>query len=141
MENNYSRKIIDSVSVLNLLLGEYAVVSGGALAARGIREAQDVDILVSEKLWFQLKEQYEVENVDDIEKIIPAKNVEIFWAGSFANLKFVNSEAPSVDDQISRAEIINGVSFQSLQDCLWFKIRSDREKDKTDVAFIEEYLN
>ena len=47
--------IFDQVKSLNLPLGKYVVVGGGVLAAHGIRDFKDIDILITEELFDELK--------------------------------------------------------------------------------------
>jgi hypothetical protein len=46
--------IFKKLKELDFPLGEYVLVGSGPLAARGIREASDLDIAVTDKLWRQL---------------------------------------------------------------------------------------
>lgn len=132
-----SKELFDEFKKLNFPQKEYAIVSSGVLAIRGIREAKDIDIIVSEKLWNELKNKYEARIEDGIEKIIPSKNVEVLWEGSiFCDQKI----GPSANEQISHMEIIDGLSFQSFRDCLWFKIKLGREKDKKDLKLVKKYF-
>ena len=47
------------LKALNLPLGHYAIFGSGPLAVRGIREAADLDIIVSESLWKELLPKHE----------------------------------------------------------------------------------
>lgn len=136
----YNKELFEEFRKLNFLLGEYVIAASGALAVRGIREAKDIDVVVSEKLWNELKNKYEVKNENDVEKIIPAEKIEIFWEGSFDRINKGEKRCPIAEKQISRAEIINGFAFQNLRDCLWFKANSSREKDKKDLLLVKEYF-
>lgn len=55
-----SKELFDEFRALGLPPGEYAIVSGGVLAIRGIRETNDIDAVVSKKMWNKLK------NVNDV---------------------------------------------------------------------------
>ena len=48
--SEHNKALFEEFRGLNLPLGEYVVVSSGVLAIRGIREAGDIDAIVSEKL-------------------------------------------------------------------------------------------
>jgi hypothetical protein len=45
-----------------------------------------------------------------------------------------------VEKLINEAEIINGLPFVQLQEVVRWKELANREKDKTDLALIERYL-
>ncbi len=49
------REIIKETLFLNLPLRQFTVVGSGALAIRGIRDAADIDLLVTQKLYDGLK--------------------------------------------------------------------------------------
>jgi hypothetical protein len=46
--------IFKKLQELNFPIGEYVLVGSGPLAARELREASDLDIAVTDKLWQQL---------------------------------------------------------------------------------------
>ena len=65
---------------------------------------------------------------------------------SFENIEcmhrnFVQDDKYNFVYQRANAEIINGIPFQDLKTCLFFKEKSEREKDKKDVELIKKYMN
>jgi len=136
----HNRILFDNFKKYNFPISEYAIVSGGPLAIRGIKKTSDVDVAVSDKLWEELKLKYpikhvggfnaEVISIDDDTDIISFRN---------SGDEGLNGN-PTNNEQISNAEVIDGLSFQSLRDCLWFKKHSDREKDKRDIELAKKYL-
>ena len=138
--DQFNKELFDEFRKLNLPIGEYIIVSSGVLAIRWIRKANDIDVAVSEKLWNELLKKYELTIENNVEKIIPMDKVEIFGEGSFKKFNKTKKTGPLIHEQILHAEIIENLSFQNINDCLWFKSHSEREKDARDVALINEYL-
>jgi len=136
----HNRNLFAEFRELNLPLGEYAIVSGGPLAVRGLKKTGDVDVLVSDKLWEELKSKNMVKNIEggNAQVISLDEDVDIL---SFRESSDEGIDGnPTNNEQIKNAEIIDGLSFQSLRDSLWFKHHSEREKDKKDIEIVKQYL-
>lgn len=132
--------LFDKFRELDFPLGEYAIVSGGPLAVRGIKKTGDVDVIVSDKLWGKLKSEYPIKNIEgaNAQIIKIADDVDVL---SFRESPDEGGSGnPTNNEQIKNAEVIDGLSFQSLRDSLWFKFHSDREKDKKDIELVKQYL-
>ncbi|MBU0952468.1 MAG: hypothetical protein KKH91_06585 [Elusimicrobia bacterium] len=118
---------------LNLPKDQYAITSSGPLAIRGIREANDLDLIVTPKVWRALSKKYPVkkEGFESIE----IGNIHIFWEGSF------NKQSPiaTVMEQINTADVIKGYRFVNLNLIKKFKLLQGREKDKRDLELIKNY--
>lgn len=112
---------------LSLFKDSYAITGSGPLAIRGIRSADDIDVLVKSHIWESLKNSYT--SYDG--KHIRIGNIEI-WS-DFINL------TPILDKVISDAEIIDGYPFVSLDYTVFWKKYLGREKDLQDISLIEEY--
>jgi len=131
--------IFKEIKNLNFPLGEYLIVGSGPLAARGIRDYKDVDILVTENLYNKLIEQdwktVEIDGVNGRFKVLKNGKFEIdkrLWCGSYK---------PDTDNLIKSAEIINGVPFLPLKELIKFKRALGREKDLQDIKLIRQHLN
>jgi hypothetical protein len=124
----------------NLPIGQYAITASGPLGIRNLREIQDIDLIVTPKLWDSLAEKYGVTDTGSVKKIVfPGQLIEAFKEGSF----YFDSEdpnAPTVAERISDAEIIEGLPFDSLKHVLYFKHKLSRDKDLKDILLIETYL-
>jgi hypothetical protein len=139
----HNKILFDKFRTLNLPTSEYAIVSSGPLAIRGIKKTRDVDVIVSEKLWNELSTKHTVvkgnkENTKENKKvdvIKPKEDIDILRI--YTKL----SGQPTLNEQVQSAEIIDGLSFQALSHCLWFKKKSDRQKDKDDIGLVKEYLS
>ncbi len=95
-------KILDT---FDLDTSQYCIVSSGSLAARGIRDCNDLDIITTNKLWENLKLKY-----PDHIKVVP----KICTVISFGEVEFLgeftdsNEPKYSSEYQIETADIING---------------------------------
>lgn len=130
-------QFLGELAKLNLPIDQYVVVSSGSLAVRGIRDARDLDVIVADKLWHQLSQQYPVIQEGDIQKIdVGTKDIEILGAGS----AFQDSSIASVDELIDTADVIGGIRFINLQLLKRFKQKMGRDKDLKDIELIDQYL-
>lgn len=124
--------ILPTVKDLDLPYGLYAVFGSGPLAVRGLREANDIDLIVKQDLWKELIRTYTPFRGQDVsdEKIILQEGIDVFhtWPG-FSN----------IEQLIDTADYFNGIPFVQLQHVLTYKQQSLREKDKKDVLLIQEY--
>ena len=125
--------LLEELDKLNLPNDQYAITSSGVLAIRGIREANDLDVLVSPEVWKRLSQKYF--GKDSKAGDIRIGNIHIFWRGSF------DQESPiaTVEEQIKTAETIKDHRFVNLELTKRFKAVSSREKDKRDLELIKIY--
>lgn len=129
-----------AIRALNLPLGQYAIISSGPLGIRNLREIGDIDIIVLPELWDALAAKYSVTDMDGVKKIVfPGNIVEAFREGSFYT-KPKYPDAPTEEERIAQAEVIEGLPFETLEHVLYFKGKMGREKDLKDIAIIETYL-
>ncbi|MFA6446554.1 MAG: hypothetical protein WCW14_04900 [Candidatus Paceibacterota bacterium] len=128
--------IINEIRKLNLPIGKYSVVGGGALASRGIRESDDVDLIVTEDLYKQLK------NDGWEEKEKHPNHFHIYKDNAEAAKNFLHVEGCQLttDGVIKNSDIIDGVPFMSLNDLIELKQTMGREKDLKDIELINNYL-
>lgn len=128
--------IIRKVKSLNLPLGEYAVFGSGPLVIRGIREAHDIDVVVTPELYQKLKKEGWKEKVWEGGGKHLAKGVfEVTtkWGCGEYN--------PAIDQLIDEAEIMDEIPFVRLEEVLKWKQAFGREKDKRDIQLIEDFLS
>lgn len=124
---------------LNFPIGEY-LVTGGAMAAHGIREAHDLDILVTPKLYRQLKEDgWKVCDCEQCRKtkrfMLKGDSVDIL-----PNYTYGNYDG-DVNWLIANADIINGYPFINLSEYIKFKKELNRSKDIVDIELMRAYLD
>ena len=128
--------IISKVKALNLPKNSYIAFGSCPLAALGIREAKDIDMLVSRDVYTQLSEAG-WQQINKGPNDTPLTR-EIFEAHDNWNFSSYN---PSLEDLLSRAMIMGDVPFASLGDVRKWKTASGRPKDLADIELIDQYEN
>lgn len=132
-----------------LIPGHYAIISGGVLAAHGLRETSDLDILAGYRqlgVGYTLGWQNVEPDAADESFWISGRNVKLRRGMSrlLPNLHVSRHYCPHTEEIIARADIIRGFAFITLRDlhdfkkALWFAHR--REKDVQDVQLLERYF-
>lgn len=134
----HNKKLFQMVKDFKFPPSEYAIMGGGPLGIRGLRRASDIDMMVSEKLWEELKEKYTPFIEKGTEKIRINDDFEIFWKDSFKKVE--QPRDPSSFEQIDTADTIDSLSFVNLEIVLYYKKKYTREKDIKDIELIENYL-
>lgn len=125
---------ISRVKNLKLPKGEFFVCGSAIMDVLGIRKAEDIDILVSPRLYNELEnkgwKKHEKYNIlQDKDKICGAK----------VTLDFMK-ENYSLEEIMPFAVIIDDIPFMSLEMLADAKRQMGREKDLRDIKLIEEYL-
>ena len=130
------QQIIDKVKALNLPKGSFIVFGSCPLAVAGIREANDIDLLVSEKLFSQLqKSGWQELDKGNNDKPLVHDDFEAHVNWNFSSYK------PTLNQLLVTATIIDGIYFASLDEVRKWKMASGRPKDVIDIELINEYLN
>lgn len=130
------KDVVSKVKSLMLPQGEYIVYGAAPFAVYGIREANDIDLLVSQKLFEQLKSQG-WEQITKGPKDEPVTK-DIFEAH---NTWEFSPYAPTVSELLSRATVVEGIPFASLEDVRKWKETSGRPKDLVDLQLIKDFLS
>lgn len=119
---------LKAVERLRLPKNQFAIFGSGPLSVRNLREANDVDLIVKEPLWDELSKKYSVMG----KRLIKIGETEIYkdWKPWFNDVDFL----------IDSADIINGFRFVKLEYLLKWKQEMNREKDKTDIKIISDFL-
>jgi len=123
------KNLEDFVKKEKISYNDFAVFGSGPLAVRNLREARDIDIIVRPCIFEKLKQKYKPDN----RGYICINNIEIAqdWQPWFSDVNVL----------IDSADIINGIRYVKLQYVLEWKKAFNREKDKKDIALIENYLS
>ncbi len=124
---------LDQLKKINLPLGQYAIFGSGPLAIRGIRQADDIDLIVKPEIWQILISIYD-NCFKASNNSICIGDIEIFpvWFDFTPN---------KVTQIIDTAEIIQGFPFVKLSYVIEWKQSMRRTKDKQDLELIKNYLN
>jgi len=128
------KKLLKQLEKLNLPKDKFAIFGSGPLGVRGIREINDLDLVVLPELWQELVKKYPVKKIKIDPKRYKAfltKNIEV---ASEPDLGFEARE------MIESADIINGIRFVNLKMTMEWKKKAGRERDLKDIELIKEYL-
>ena len=130
-------EIISQVKKLDLPADQYTVVGSGSLAVRGIREAADIDLVITPDLYGSLKESGWEE-----ERKLGSKPEWVISSGPFdASTSWaVEGYEPTALELIETSDVIDGVNFVNIPSLLAWKKAARREKDLRDIQLIETYL-
>lgn len=118
--------LVEKVKTLHLPIGSYCVLAGGAMLFYGLRDqTQDVDLHVNEDAFSILKNTQQLVLLDEERRHYAiGEDVELYV--------------------MPQSEIVyavhDGICVQTPQAVLALKKRLNREKDKTDIAALEEYI-
>lgn len=111
------------------------MVGSGAMDILGIREANDVDLVVSPEIYEKLKQEGWLEKfLDDGMSTLESDLYEIFLSWD------EKDNRPNLKDLLNGAHIIEGVSFVDIKRLLDWKKRRKLDKDLKDIELIQEYL-
>jgi len=129
---------LTALKKLNLPTSDFVVVSSGALAVRGICDARDLDVVVSDELWEELISKYKVKiNEFGIKTVELENEIEILDpAGSL----YGNQGGIPMKTIFEKADIFEGIKFINLNHLKTIKLEVGREKDLHDVKLIDDYL-
>jgi len=115
---------------LNLPKGSFAIFGSGPMAIRGIRDANDIDLVVRQELW------------DDYARKYPA-NIKKGYDLEVEGISLIADWKPYISDTnslIENPDIIQGLPFVKLDYLLSFKSALGREKDLKDIELIKKYF-
>lgn len=129
--------VIEEIKKLNLPIDRYVVIGGSSLAVRGIRETEDIDLVVSKDLLeeYKQKEGWHTHPRLDTTKEPGLTNgpVEMYPDIGYG-------VEDSFEEMISRADIVEGIPVASLEDIIRIKETYKREKDLRDIELIKTYI-
>ena len=117
-------ELLNLLKELNFPKDEYYVLSGASLVLRGIRkEANDLDLCISEELFNEIKDKYNLAEGN--------KNECGFYKIN-DNLEIVVNKKEDF-----KMEIGEKYNLEDLQTILDFKIKRNKPKDQKDIEDIE----
>src|SRR3989344_3879258 len=129
------KEIISEVKALNLPENSYVVFGSCPLTMAGIREAKDIDLLVSKEVYALLKERGWKENYKGPNDI-PLSH-DVFEAHD--NWDF-SKYSPTLEHLLASADIIENIPFASLEEVLKWKRASGLPKHLADAELIEKFM-
>ena len=125
-------RLLEELKKLNLPKDKYIIFGSGPMAIRGIRDSEDIDVLVTKALFEELLIKFPQDISNHPLGMMSIGDIEIgsSWQG---NKSMTNKI-------IGDAEFIQGFPFARLGRVIKWKKDMGREKDKRDLKLIEEYL-
>ena len=123
-------ELLKKLAKLDLPESEYAIFGSGPLAIRGLKEANDLDTVVTDRLFNDLSERYGDEDPDRL--VLEGGDIEIYPAR--------NSLLDEPDSAIDRAETIESFRFVLLEDIIRWKEKMGRQKDLEHIQIIKGFL-
>lgn len=121
---------LDRLRALDLPKEGYIVISGAAMELMGMRETNDVDMVVNKTVYNALLDKHWKEFVlDDGKKVLSHHGYKVMmhWMGhSLSHLK-------------RHAQEIDGIPVMSLNDLIECKKKMGRKKDRQDLQLIKKY--
>ena len=127
--------IIAKVKTLSLPKNSYILFGSCPMAAADIREANDIDMLVSKEVYKNLEKsgwQKISKGANDTPLIRDVFEVHNTWAFSSYN--------PTLEDLLTRALEFEGIPFASIGDVRKWKSASSQPRHAVDVKLIDDYL-
>ncbi len=125
------RNSLDMVARLSPPPKEFIVIGGGVLEALSLRKTNDLDLVVSSKLYRHYQDKKWKEYVqDDGKKILSHNGYQIMTT-------YVGK---SLRDLLPHAQYIADVPFMSAEDLIACKKKMGRRKDLEDIKLLEHYL-
>ena len=128
----YTRRLrcMDKLKELNIPKEDFVIYGSAPMVLRGLKEKNDdLDVLVKDSLWEKLSVKYPNNiNGDQID---------------IDGVSFTHSDMSLLDDvndAISKADVIDGYHFLSLNDTKKWKEKLGGEKHLHDAKVIDEYL-
>lgn len=131
--------IFSRVLKYDLPAGEYAVFGSALLDVWGIRRADDLDIIASEKLFAELKASGwgTLKSYPDGTEMISREDANVCTSQPFNPAISYN---PDREQLVRDAVVINGVPFVRIEDVIACKHDYGRAKDHDDIASIARHL-
>ena len=127
------QKLLHELDKLKLPKDKYVIFGSGLLAAKKIRESDDLDIVVTPDLWDKLIKKYKPQ----IKEFEPQKKVI-----KIGKIEFGKNYSTFKDTKIlfKNSELIKRHRFVNMKYLIKWKKALGRDKDKKDLQLIEKYL-
>ena len=128
-------EVITKVKLLNLPKDSYVVFGSSPMAVAGIREANDIDLLVSPEVYANLREagwQELYKGPHDSPLVHELFEVHDSWSFSPYN--------PTLKHLLGSATVVDGVPFASLEEVRKWKVASGGQKHLADIKLIDAKL-
>lgn len=129
-------ELIQKIKELDINPKDYIVIGSGLLGALGIREVDDIDLVLGERVFRQLElsRDWERKDYDDGSYYLIDGILEI-------GLDWDSKDAlPNLNDLKSSEVIVESVPFVGPDRLMSWKKKKGRPKDLEDIKLLEAYL-
>ncbi|MFZ2150863.1 MAG: hypothetical protein WAZ12_03925 [Candidatus Absconditicoccaceae bacterium] len=134
-----SKRILEEIKKLKFPRGHYIVVGSGPMIVRNLRESNDIDIVVSNKLFNKcINNNWEI-----VPRTYPEKLGQFYLRYSCVELYLDVNHGnfnPTLEELLQRADIIDNIPFISLKDLIKLKKAYNKPKHLEDIKNIKLYL-
>jgi hypothetical protein len=127
------KELLTELKKLNLPKDQFAIFGGGPMSVRGLKEANDIDIIVKKELWDGLAKKYPYVKKNNSYLIKIGDDLEIYsdWLPWFP--------IEDIDMLIDTADVIDGIRYVKLENVIRWKKEYARDKDLKDIKLIEKW--
>jgi len=129
------KKLTDEIRELSLPKGSFAIFGSGPMAIRGLKEPNDIDLIVTKDVYELLKNKHGWD-----EKIYNESEKHYLRKGRIEAWNMWGPGNWDIPRLIETAELIDGLPYVTLDNVLAWKRRNGRPKDAADIEKIEKYL-
>jgi hypothetical protein len=126
-------ELLYELDKLKLPKEKYVIFGNGPLAVRGIRESDDLDIIVTTDLWDKLIKKYksQIKQFEPQSRVIKIGKIELGkYYSTFKDTKIL----------FKSSELIKGHRYVNMEYLIKWKKALSRDKDKRDLELIKNYL-
>lgn len=120
---------LEQLQAMNLPEGKYVVIGSAIMEICGLREAADLDVLVTDEVFAQHQDKYP--------EVKPGR---LQISEDFELCRLDPMIYDGFEGRLEKAEIHDGIPFMGLADLLFWKEKRARPKDLVDAKMIREYL-
>lgn len=127
--------VASEIANLNLPAGEYVVVGGACLTMHGIRETEDIDLVVTERLFGELERAgWHLKQRPNGKPGLHRGRVEAYLDVNCGNFE------RSTEWLLQHSQCLHKIPVIDLTILAAFKVQYGREKDLQDLRLIEKHL-
>lgn len=131
-------EIFKRIEKFNLPTGQYAVFGSALLDVWGLRDANDLDIIVTPELFEQLKNEGWEEKQGNGFFILSRLDANVT---TVQNRPTDGDYNPDRIQLIKEAIEINGIPFVRVEEVIACKTAYNRPKDLQDIKMLQDYLS
>lgn len=130
---NSRRTTIDMIKRLDLHHNQYVVIGGGVMETLGLRDAHDVDMVVTERTYKKFRDQKKWKEFvhDDGKRVLSHNGYHMMMTWMGRDIERLQKDSFTKE----------GVTFMSISQLIACKKRLGRKKDKADLELLEKYIN